>query len=282
MSLQTNNPLLSCPHIIACQYDDELAAKRAFEDLNAKLCTNAGVIRFGYQGSTGTIVAVCADDQAAALYAARLPWGPGTPIRLCDDACAALAARRAVGQRLASANPTNKFTRRNVPQTMPAPHEASEGVQMVARNTDAQPWSSAGGICGALCDSIADADHIREVIVTEHLEVFEGMAVAFGTDDSAVVAVVADTPEANALGAETLLRLAGNLDYKPGAHGAWDLWAMRIRAGSAPFPITCEGPAAREFLAGKSAARRVRTHRPTRNQPCPCGSGTKYKRCCGR
>jgi hypothetical protein len=282
MSLQTSKPLLSRPHIIACLYDDELAAKRAFEDLDAKLCTNAGVIRFGYLDSTGTIVAVCADDLAAALYSARLPWGPGTPIQLCDEACAAVAARRTVGQRRAGASPTNNFTGRNVAQIMLAPREASEGVQMMARNTDAQPWPSAGGICGAVCDSIADANQIREVIATEHLETFEGMVTAFGNDDEAVAAVVADTPETNELGAETLLRLAGNLDYAPDAHAAWELWAMRIRSGSGPFPITHEEPIPPGFLAGKSATRRVRTHRPTRNQPCPCGSGIKYKRCCGR
>ncbi len=283
MPLQTNKLLLPCPHIIACLYDDESAAERAFEDLDARLCTNAGVIRFGYQGGTGfTTVAVSADDTAAALYSARLPWGPGTPILLSDEVCAAVAAQRTVGERLASANPTNNFTRRNDPQIMLPPRGASEGVQTMALNTDTQPWPSPGGICGALCDSIADADQIREVMVTEHLAAVRGMVAAFGNDEEAVAAVVADTPETNDLGAETLLRLAGNLDYDPDAYAAWELWAARIRSGSGPFPITHEGPMPPGFLAGKSATRRVGTDRPTRNQPCPCGSGDKYKRCCGR
>jgi len=282
MSLQTNKPLLSCPHIIACLYDDESAAERAFDDLDARLCTNAGVIRFGYLGSTGTIVAVCADDLAAAMCSARLPWGAGPPILLADEACAAVAARRSAGKRLASTSPTNNFTRRNASQIMRPPREAIEGVQLLARNTDAQPWPNAGGICGALCDSIADANEIRGLIVTEHLEAFEGMVTAFGNDNEAVAAIVADTPESNDLGAETLLRLAGNLDYDPDAYAAWELWAARIRSGSGPFPITQEEPMPPGFLAGKSATRRIRTDRPTRNQRCPCGSGVKYKRCCGR
>ena len=35
---------------------------------------------------------------------------------------------------------------------------------------------------------------------------------------------------------------------------------------------------------GSSGARQVRRERPkvSRNAPCPCGSGQKYKRCCGR
>jgi hypothetical protein len=282
MSLQTNKPLLPCPHIIACLYDDESAAERAFDDLDARLCTNAGVIRFGYLGSTGTIVAVCADDLAAAMCSARLPWGPGTPILLGDEACAAVAARRSAGKRLASTSPTNNFTRRNASQIMRPPREAIEGVQLLARNTDAQPWPNAGGICGAVCDSIADANEIRGLIVTEHLEAFEGMVTAFGNDNEAVAAIVADTPESNDLGAETLLRLAGNLDFDPDAHAAWELWTRRIYAGSGPFPITHEEAMPPGFLTGNSATRRVRANRPTRNQPCPCGSGSKYKRCCGR
>jgi hypothetical protein len=284
MSLTNNNPLPSRPHIISCLYRDDLAATSAFEDLVPRLCTNTGFIRFEYEESAGlTILALRAHDAAAALHSARLPWGAGTPIILSDEVCAGLGARQTPGQRLPRANASSSFTRRDVAQTMAAPSEASnECVHMMALNTDAQPWASAGGICGAVCDSIADADHIREVIVTEHHATFEGMVVAFGNDNEAVAAVVAGTPESNAVGAETLLRLAGNLDYEPDAPAAWELWAMRIRAGSAPLPITCEEPIAPGFLSGKSAARRVRTHRPTGNQPCPCGSGSKYKRCCGR
>jgi len=35
--------------------------------------------------------------------------------------------------------------------------------------------------------------------------------------------------------------------------------------------------AVRAALAGGAAAQE-----PARNDPCPCGSGAKYKRCCGR
>lgn len=42
--------------------------------------------------------------------------------------------------------------------------------------------------------------------------------------------------------------------------------------------------ARRQRAAQKRAALRAVGGRsgPARNQPCPCGSGRKYKRCCGR
>src|SRR5271167_3420788 len=123
MAPTTNNPLPSRPHIVACVYDDALDSKRVFDDLLHKQCTNAGVMRLGLQGDAShKVVAACADDEAAALYSARLPWGPGTPIRLSDAVCTAIAARRAEGARLASTSTTDRFVRRNIAVTVPAPH----------------------------------------------------------------------------------------------------------------------------------------------------------------
>ena len=279
-----DNSLLSQPHIVACLYDDDPTSKRVFDDLLANQCTNAGVMRFGLPGDGGRkIVAVCADDNAAAMYSARLPWGPGTPIHLSDEERTVIAVRRSEGSRLASTHPTEKFVRRDIAQTLTLPHAINRQiVQTTALNSDAQPWPTGGGICGAVCPSVADATRVHEAIVAEHRETLEGMVTVFGNDDRAVAVVVADTPETNALGAETLLRLAGNLVYQPDAHTAWSLWAMRIRAGSAPLPTSGQGQAAYDFLTGKGTAQRIKVHAPTRNQPCPCGSGSKYKRCCGR
>src|SRR5271167_2531353 len=141
MAPTTNNPLPSRPHIVACVYDDALDSKRVFDDLLNKQCTNAGVVRLGLQGDAShKVVAVCGDDEAAALYSARLPWGPGTPIHLSDAVCTTIAARRA------SASPTEQFVRRNIAQTVPAPHLINRQiVQTTALNTDAQPWPTAGG-----------------------------------------------------------------------------------------------------------------------------------------
>jgi hypothetical protein len=282
MSPAINSSLLVQPHIVACVYDDDQSSKSVFDDLMAKQCCESGVIRLQTDGPK--ILAVCADDEAAALYSARLPWGPGTPICLPSHVSAMLAARRAQGKRLANASPTRTFVRRGCTHRLSVPNTVNaQIVQMPALNTDAQPWLTAGGICGALCPSAADAAHIRQVIVAKHLPMLEGMVVAFGDDDGGVAAVVADTAETNALGSDALLRLAGNLDYKPDGDTAWTLWALRIRAGSGPLPISLQGNgrAVHNFLLGKPA-QRIKTHAPTRNQPCTCGSGIKYKRCCGR
>ncbi len=48
-------------------------------------------------------------------------------------------------------------------------------------------------------------------------------------------------------------------------------------------PIS-EGLAQAHITAGSAAAAipAPAAHRPGRNDPCPCGSGKKYKKCCGR
>lgn len=43
--------------------------------------------------------------------------------------------------------------------------------------------------------------------------------------------------------AGALLCLAGYVGYKPNAHMAWSLWAMRTRVGSGLLPVTFEGDA---------------------------------------
>jgi tetratricopeptide (TPR) repeat protein len=45
----------------------------------------------------------------------------------------------------------------------------------------------------------------------------------------------------------------------------------RATAGAAPTPAAGESRAAKQHTAGKTG----------RNQPCPCGSGKKFKKCCG-
>lgn len=40
-------------------------------------------------------------------------------------------------------------------------------------------------------------------------------------------------------------------------------------------------PAARVMLVLKGSVLGLSTSTPGRNAPCPCGSGIKYKRCCG-
>lgn len=51
--------------------------------------------------------------------------------------------------------------------------------------------------------------------------------------------------------------------------------ANELANGRAPANIMID-------LAKKVAAQSKQTSKPGRNSPCPCGSGLKYKRCCGR
>ncbi|HUS83365.1 MAG TPA: SEC-C metal-binding domain-containing protein, partial [Dehalococcoidia bacterium] len=59
-------------------------------------------------------------------------------------------------------------------------------------------------------------------------------------------------------------------------------------AGDGSAPAEVEGAPARAEAApvrraGMAAARRpVGAQKTGRNAPCPCGSGKKYKKCCGR
>lgn len=268
------------PHVIACTYDSVSASKNAFEALQAIHPVKSGVMRLQVIGG-GQTVAVCADDQAAAFYSARLPWGPGTPTPLSNDVCLALTARR----KAATQRGAGRFVRRKQAQVVRRPRNINERVtQLPALNTSREPWPAAGGICGAVCDSFSTAAELRAIIVAGHLDRFEGLIAAFDEDDRGIVAAVADTADSSRLTTELLLELAGNLEYQPDPTAAWFLWALRIHAGLGPFPISVDGDpeAVRNFLTGKPSTTRVRTHAPTRNQACPCGSGIKYKRCCGR
>ena len=59
----------------------------------------------------------------------------------------------------------------------------------------------------------------------------------------------------------------------------------RYRAGARPgrtAQITPEGQENRSDAPPKLAPSRRQTPKVGRNQPCPCGSGKKYKFCCGK
>lgn len=81
----------------------------------------------------------------------------------------------------------------------------------------------------------------------------------------------------------TVLRhIAGFLDYL-GAHGAIpaDVWKS-VRREYDACADRCRAAMLEDdpwFPAHQVPERRAPKH--GRNQPCPCGSGTKYKRCCG-
>ena len=64
------------------------------------------------------------------------------------------------------------------------------------------------------------------------------------------------------------------------------LWLFRVapRIGAAPAGVKQEAnPMAAASQAGKQSRTLKRaTPKVGRNDPCPCGSGKKYKKCCGR
>jgi hypothetical protein len=277
------------PHIIACAYPDQAVSKQAYATLVKKSCRNSGISRI--QTPTGQWLIVCvADDEPAASYSARLPWGPGIPVPLSDEVCTLLLERRRLGKQRADKIVGGKYEGRNL--NLPLHASDCIGVadanplvtQVMALNTSDQPWAASGGICGAICASQSDAAHVREIITSEAFhESWEGMLLIFGDEQSAVVAAICDTRETCEVAAETITRLAGNLDFVPDAKQVWPLWALRLKAGTSPFPISVDGTVedALDFLKG-SVSPRAKLLKPSRNQPCICGSGKKYKRCCGR
>ena len=56
--------------------------------------------------------------------------------------------------------------------------------------------------------------------------------------------------------------------------------AMQAAAGSAPAATAVKAPPRRELPRRRAADRKGK--KVGRNDPCPCGSGKKYKKCCGR
>ena len=52
------------------------------------------------------------------------------------------------------------------------------------------------------------------------------------------------------------------------------------RGGLPKLALTLQQRPTRRGLAARPI--RTRLRRPGRNDPCPCGSGAKFKRCCGR
>ena len=63
--------------------------------------------------------------------------------------------------------------------------------------------------------------------------------------------------------------------------------ATGVAASAAVQELTPDDTAARAALRAGQSPRRTgapatTTKTPGRNEPCPCGSGLKYKKCCGR
>ncbi len=269
------------PHIVACVYDAEPVAKKFFGTLLKQTCINSGITRI--QASGRDVLALVADDEAAASYSSRLPWGPGVPIRLPDDICTALVQRRKAGAARA-AQAGGHSTRIGHYESVYRPSSVDHDIaQVIAQNTSESPWASPGGICGASCSSYADAAHAREVIINEHLDSIEGMVAVFGNASAATIVGISDTLETDLLLRGEIERLSGSLDYRPDDKARWTLWAARIKVGSGPFPMSVSGTAQEtaDYLTGAGLSPNVKLHTPGRNQPCICGSGRKYKHCCG-
>ncbi len=273
------------PHVIALAYDEaeEAGSKKLFDKLSKLACRGSGVMRIQFPPGSRVMVA-CADDEAAACFAARLPWGPGMPVELPMDICTALVERRRQGEQRAQDTRDGFAVRTGLNTAIVAPTLVDSSIlQLVAQNTAEQPWASVGGICGATCASYKDATHVRETIVQEHLSEIDGMVAVFGDERSAAVVGISDTYETDQLLRQEIESLAGPLDYEADAQAAWTLWVTRLKAGSGPLPMTMTGTAdeAMDFLAGSGLSTKAKLHAPSRNQPCPCGSGKKYKKCCG-
>lgn len=92
--------------------------------------------------------------------------------------------------------------------------------------------------------------------------------------------VLVNRPEGQSAGEalDPLIRRAtATLSAGPGrgarATGDWPSAAGRVAGASAPSPTSAPSPAGQPRYVGPKVGR---------NAPCPCGSGVKYKKCCGR
>ncbi len=270
------------PHIIACAYEGESIARSAYQSLKRSLCPSAGVMRIQSDDEPHVVVA-CADDAAAGEYMARHDWGDGAPLDLPPELCLAVATRRAEGAR--RAGKAGHYESEGMKGRLP--YESADGsfTTIRALNTAMSPWLMPGGVCGALCVSAGESLRIRERFVEQHLDAMHGMVTAFNQEGRpGIVAVISDDTETEQLAHDELSRLAGNMRYRPSAGEAWALWAVRLTSGSASLPVSFDGDldSLEEVLSGGPASlSHVKAHAPTRNQPCPCGSGRKYKHCCG-
>jgi len=63
-------------------------------------------------------------------------------------------------------------------------------------------------------------------------------------------------------------------------HTVYKVDIVKERPAPPPRPVATSHPAASHATAAKSAV--PAGHKVGRNDPCPCGSGKKYKRCCGQ
>lgn len=320
MSQDRAIPLI--PHLIACSYESEDESKRVYEELTRTYCSNSSVMRIQVRGQR--VIVIAADDEAAASYGARLPWGAGIPIALDGEISAAILERRKSGERLAKRSPGEQTNRRGLNAVIEAPGVSADVIQVEALNrtrerTESEridngsagssdagtspagrdhagsnragsnrartSWWGVGGIVGATCSDFAQATEMRESIVSDFLDDLEGMIAVFGDEDAGTIIAICDTAATNAECARRIQDLAGKLDYRPSSNAAWGLWALRLRAGIASLPITFNGRTSdmERYLAGGGIGitPQATMHGPSRNQPCPCGSGKKFKRCCG-
>jgi preprotein translocase subunit SecA len=72
----------------------------------------------------------------------------------------------------------------------------------------------------------------------------------------------------------------------PPRGGVDDLGVSRSAARGDPVPTGASGPDPSQLSTNRGETRKkapvTSSEGPGRNEPCPCGSGTKYKKCCGR
>ena len=103
----------------------------------------------------------------------------------------------------------------------------------------------------------------------------------------AEISIRRNMAEIRQLQADRHLKAELNLDL-PGITRVKDIIKTKIRTHSAPTPVhvaQVESKIAAVMQKEQelqSTNPKIRTHSVGRNTPCPCGSGQKHKRCCGK
>jgi hypothetical protein len=94
-----------------------------------------------------------------------------------------------------------------------------------------------------------------------------------------------DAPDESESPGDVIVHLSGEVDMDPGKNGQallgrlWDAYRQRHTNHIARL--------SRRYQTMKSVGERITakqsavSHKVGRNEPCPCGSGKKYKKCCG-
>lgn len=216
------------------------------------------------------IIAVVADDersaQAATAVIARACASKGVPVEVVELPAAVVEQLR---ERRRTQRPSTPIPSRRPPMRPSCEHET--------------PPASTCILGSAVADETT-ARHLYDLLVATKLADLSGLLIVIYDYDQGcwVVAAVCDDSESAAVARAALTEYGYQDNWRPRASLGAELWALRVQVGQSPLPVSEEGAVGIGQPLTSAQMTRTRVHAPTRRQPCVCGSGRRYKNCCGR